>query len=76
MEGSRQLITILRFAIIVVCLIIGVVGLIMPLLPGWLFFGVAALLVFPDAKLARKAVNWIAQRAPRVARVLRKLQKS
>jgi uncharacterized protein YqgC (DUF456 family) len=69
------LITILRYAIILISLMIGVVGLIMPLLPGWLFFGVAALLTFPETKLARKATHWIGERSPRVGHVLRKLQK-
>jgi uncharacterized protein YqgC (DUF456 family) len=68
-------ITIIRFVLIVICIGIGFVGLIMPLLPGWLFFAVAALLLFPDTKLARKTVDWLSTRAPRVARVLRKLQK-
>ena len=69
------MIIFLRFTIVVVCMLIGFVGLIMPFLPGWLFFGVAALLMFPETKLAKKSVDWIAQRAPRVAHALRKLQK-
>ena len=69
------MIVILRFAVVVACMLIGLVGLVMPFLPGWLFFGIAALLMFPDTKLARKSVDWIAVRAPRVARVLQKLQR-
>lgn len=69
------MITVLRFAIVVACVLIGLVGLVMPFLPGWLFFGVAALLLFPDTKLARKSIDWIAVRAPRVAHALQKLQR-
>lgn len=65
---------ILRFLVIIICLGFGVIGAIMPLIPGWLGFGVAALLLFPDSKLAKKATHWIAERAPRLGRALRALQ--
>ena len=69
------LMPILRFTAVAVSLALGVIGLIMPILPGWIFFGVAALILFPNAGIAQRAMTGIEHRMPRVARILRVLQK-
>jgi uncharacterized membrane protein YbaN (DUF454 family) len=43
-----------RIVLAVISILIGIAGLILPILPGWLFFAVAALLLFPESKMARK----------------------
>ena len=62
---------ILRIALAGISIVIGIAGLLLPILPGWLFFGVALLLLFPDAPLARKVLAKIEHRWPRLHRVVR-----
>lgn len=65
---------VIRLTIVAICLLLGVAGLLLPILPGWIFFGVAALILFPDAALAHRAMAAIDKRWPRVARALHRLQ--
>ena len=64
----------MRIAIAALCLLVGLVGVVMPILPGWpfLFIGLAILTtVFPGLQKL-----WIRQmrRHPKLRRVLRKIQ--
>jgi uncharacterized protein YqgC (DUF456 family) len=61
---------IIRLALAIISIFVGIAGLLLPILPGWLFFGIALLLIFPDAPLAQKALKKI-ERWPRFHRVLR-----
>jgi len=54
-----------------ISIIIGIAGLLLPVLPGWLFFGVALLLLFPNAPFARKVLTKIEHRWPRTQRFVR-----
>ena len=63
-----------RFGVAVLCLLVGLVGVVMPILPGWpfLFIGLAILTtVFPGLQKV-----WTRQmrRHPKLRRVLRKVQ--
>jgi uncharacterized protein YqgC (DUF456 family) len=51
--------------------VIGLAGLILPILPGWLFFFFAFAVLAPQHRYTKKVVVWIEGRAPRVARALR-----
>ncbi len=62
---------LIRGVLATLCIAIGIVGLIMPVLPGWLFFGLAALVLFPDAKFTRKSVDWLERHFPWTRRGLR-----
>ena len=62
---------IIRLILAAFSVLVGIIGLVMPLLPGWLFFGVAFLLVFPDTRLARTIFGKIEQRWPSSRGVLR-----
>lgn len=62
---------IIRLALAGISILIGIAGLVLPVLPGLLFFGVALLLLFPDAPLARKVLGKIEQRWPRAHRLVR-----
>jgi len=61
----------IRLALAVISIIIGIAGLLLPILPGWLFFGIAALLLFPDAPLAQRTLKKIEDRFPSSRRVIR-----
>ncbi len=64
---------IVRLVLAFLSTVIGIAGLVLPLLPGWLFFGVAAMLLFPDTPLARKILMRIEQRFPSTKSLLRRL---
>jgi uncharacterized membrane protein YbaN (DUF454 family) len=61
---------LIRLALAGVSMLIGVAGLLLPILPGWLFFGVAALLLFPNARLTRRILHKIEKRFPSMRRLL------
>jgi uncharacterized membrane protein YbaN (DUF454 family) len=61
----------LRIAVAVVSCAIGVAGLILPILPGWLFFLLAFAVLAPQHRYTRRAVAAIDKRAPRVAKAIR-----
>jgi hypothetical protein len=49
---------------------------VLPILPGWVFLGLAALMLFPQARLAQKALGKIEERFPRLGRAVRKVMES
>jgi len=63
--------TVLRVIAAAISVVIGIAGLILPVLPGWIFLGLAAALLFPNSAFARKAVAKIEQRFPSTKRLLR-----
>ena len=60
-----------RLTLVAISIVIGIAGLILPILPGWPFFGVAALLLFPEAPLAQRTLRKIENRWPSTKRFLR-----
>ncbi len=61
---------IIRVLVATIFMGIGFAGLILPILPGWLFFGFAAMILFPEASFARRTAAWLERRFPRSRRVL------
>jgi uncharacterized membrane protein YbaN (DUF454 family) len=70
-HGLARLVKIVRVILAMISIPIGFAGLFLPILPGWLFFGVAFLLLFPDTPLAQKMLMKIEQRIPSSRRLLR-----
>jgi hypothetical protein len=56
-------------------LALGVVGLFLPILQGWLFIAVAALLLAPDVPVFRRLLDWIEFRFPPLRALIRKSRK-
>lgn len=56
-------------------LVLGIAGLLLPVLPGWLFIGVGALLLAPDVPVFRHLALWIERRFPASGRALEKLHR-
>jgi len=54
-------------------LILGVIGFILPIMQGWVFFLLAFLVLFPKSKTTEKLVQKIGQKMPRMERFLRKM---
>jgi uncharacterized membrane protein YbaN (DUF454 family) len=64
---------LLRFALASVFITLGVVGSLLPILQGWIFFLLAALVMFPNSSFAAKIVAKAEPRAPRLVAWLRKM---
>lgn len=60
----------IRITLGIVFLLLAVVGALLPVLQGWIFFLLAILMLFPQSKLAIKSVDKIQTKMPRVARML------
>ncbi len=56
-------------------LLLGVVGLVLPVLQGWILIAVGALLLAPDVPLFTRLVAWIERRVPAVGGTLRRLRR-
>ncbi len=63
----------IRITLGIVCVFLGILGAVLPILQGWVFFGLAALLLFPQSKFAVKAIDKLEPRFPRVVGWLHRL---
>jgi uncharacterized membrane protein YbaN (DUF454 family) len=61
----------LRIIIAIISCAIGIAGLILPILPGWLFFLLAFAVLAPQHRYTKSAVVWVEKRAPRMAKTIR-----
>jgi hypothetical protein len=62
----------LRITLGIVFAILGVVGSLLPIMQGWIFFLLAVLVLFPKSKFAIKSLNKIERRMPRMVARLRR----
>ncbi|MFO1463314.1 MAG: hypothetical protein U1F66_06020 [bacterium] len=56
-------------------LIVGVIGLFLPILQGWLLIGLGAILLAPEVPVFRRLIAWIEGRFPKVRGPLRKFRR-
>jgi uncharacterized membrane protein YbaN (DUF454 family) len=56
------------------CLALGVLGLVLPILQGWLFIAIGALMLAPDVPLFARLVCWVENRSPRLRSFLARLR--
>lgn len=66
------MILFLRITLGIVFAILGVIGSLLPVMQGWIFFLLAALVLFPQSKFAVKSCNKIERRMPRLVARLRR----
>lgn len=66
---------VLRHALGWSFLALGVVGAVLPILQGWLFFAAGALLLAPEIPVFRRLFCWIEARFPRLKKPLAALRK-
>ena len=64
---------VLRIALGIVFTILGVIGSLLPIMQGWIFFLLAFLVFFPNSKGAEKIIAKVEPRAPRLIGWLRKI---
>ena len=64
---------LIRLTIGVALTTIGIAGLVLPILPGWIFFPVAAALFFPQSRFTRRVLEVAHAKTPALAAFLRRL---
>jgi len=62
----------LRILLGIIFAILGVIGSVLPVMQGWIFFLLAALVLFPKSKFAIKACDKIETRMPRLVAWMRR----
>lgn len=62
---------LLRIFLGLVFTILGIIGSILPVMQGWIFFLLAFLVLFPNSPFSKKALRKIERRAPRLVAWLR-----
>lgn len=65
--------TTVRFTLGIVFLILGVAGALLPVLQGWMFFLLAALMFFPNHPRTERGLQKASKRVPRFVGWLRRL---
>jgi uncharacterized membrane protein YbaN (DUF454 family) len=66
------MILLLRITLGIIFAILGVIGSLLPVMQGWIFFLLSALVLFPKSRFAVKACDKIEPRMPRLVAYLRK----
>lgn len=66
------MILFLRLTLGLVFAVLGVIGSILPIMQGWIFFLLAALVLFPQSRFAAKTLVRIEPRMPRLVARLRR----
>lgn len=64
---------IIRLTLGIVFLLLGVVGSLLPILQGWIFFLLAFLTLFPQNRMSQKIMSKAEQKLPRVHKLLCRL---
>jgi hypothetical protein len=70
---SPTMLFVLRILLGIIFAILGVIGSVLPIMQGWVFFLLAALVLFPQSRFAVKTLAKIEPRMPRLVRWLRSL---
>jgi uncharacterized protein len=74
-EGGKlppPVVFLIRITLGIVFLVLGVIGSLLPVLQGWIFFLLAALVLFPQSRFAVKACDKIQPKMPRMVAWLRR----
>ena len=69
----EPMILVLRITLGIILAILGVIGSLLPIMQGWLFFLLSALVLFPQSRFAIKALDKVERRMPRFVGWLRRL---
>lgn len=70
----RPLLWFARITLGILFLVLGVLGLLLPIMPGWLFIALGILVLSPDVPLFRRMVHWLETRFPRLHEPLEKMR--
>jgi hypothetical protein len=70
---SPPMLVFLRISLGIVFAALGVIGSLLPIMQGWIFFLLAVLVLFPQSKFAIKALDKAEPRMPRMVAWLRRI---
>ncbi len=65
---------IIRLSLGIILILLGIPGLVLPILQGWLFLALGALLLSVDIPIFERLVDWIGERVPRVKEPLERFR--
>jgi len=69
------MIRLIRIVLGCLALVIGVAGLVLPILQGWLFLAIGALLLAPNVPVFARMLCWVQDRFPRLHRTLDRVRR-
>jgi hypothetical protein len=72
-KRKKHLLRVLRWSLGVAFILLGIVGALLPVLQGWVFFLLAFIMLFPDHHKVAEILDRGENRFPRLVRNLRKL---
>lgn len=64
---------VIRLVLGFVFIILGIIGSVLPVMQGWVFFLLAFLVLFPKSKTTEKVLQKVGHKMPRLERFLRKM---
>ena len=64
---------VLRLSLGIIFFLLGIIGSVLPILQGWIFFLIAFFLFFPQNRWTRNILHKAEAKAPRTVALLRKL---
>jgi uncharacterized protein len=73
-RGFIDMRRIVRISLGVVLILLGIPGLVLPVLQGWLFLALGALLLSVDLTFFDRLVRWIEEKVPPVKKPLEKVR--
>jgi uncharacterized membrane protein YbaN (DUF454 family) len=71
---KRRLGSVVRHVLGWSLLVLGIAGLVLPVLQGWLFIALAALLLAPDVPVFARLLGWIEHRFPALRHPIQRLR--
>ena len=69
---SPPMVLFIRITLGIIFAILGVIGSLLPIMQGWIFFLLSILVLFPQSKFAIKSLDKIEKRMPRMVARLRR----
>ncbi|NTU48371.1 MAG: hypothetical protein HGA84_05125 [Syntrophobacteraceae bacterium] len=70
----RSFLWLMRVTLGILFLALGVVGLLLPIMPGWVFVALGILALSPDVPFFQRMVHWIENRFPPLRKPLEKMR--
>lgn len=70
--ASRRMSFALRITLGSLFLVLGVIGSVLPVMQGWIFFLMAGLVLFPQSRFAEKVISKAEPKMPRLVARLRR----
>lgn len=76
LEGEFMVRRVMRVTLGSLLILLGLAGLVLPVLQGWLFLGLGTVVLSKDVSFFARVTDWIAKRFPRVGLTVHRLRKT